>query len=254
MYGYIYKTTNLVNNKFYIGQKKSDKFLAEKYLGSGIRLNSAIKSHGKENFKVELIDTAESKQELNDKEIYWVSKLDARNLDIAYNLAKGGDGPSGFDTWNKGLTKENDPRLIQKQESIDKRAKSLKKAYEEGRHSVNFTPEIRKKMSDKAKNRPHPPTTSGRICYTNGQQNKLLKPEQIDYYISLGWYKGKTCNAVAWNKGLTKETSKAVRKYTESRNKLIENGQQIGFLSRKDNHFKSGESLNDYKQRMNIIE
>ena len=54
MYGYIYKTTNLLNSKIYVGQKKSNIFLEEKYLGSGVRLNSAIKSYGKENFTVEL--------------------------------------------------------------------------------------------------------------------------------------------------------------------------------------------------------
>lgn len=35
MYGYIYITTNLINGKRYIGQKKAKNFLAEGYLGSG---------------------------------------------------------------------------------------------------------------------------------------------------------------------------------------------------------------------------
>ena len=50
MYGYIYKTTNLLNNKIYIGQKKSNEFLHEKYLGSGKYLLNSIRKHGKENF------------------------------------------------------------------------------------------------------------------------------------------------------------------------------------------------------------
>ena len=44
MYGYIYKTTNTVNNKIYIGQKKSEIFLKESYLGSGKYLKNAIKN------------------------------------------------------------------------------------------------------------------------------------------------------------------------------------------------------------------
>ena len=75
MFGYIYKTTNCINNKIYVGQKKSDIFLAEKYLGSGVRLKSAIKHYGCENFIVELIDVAENKEELDSKEKYWISKL-----------------------------------------------------------------------------------------------------------------------------------------------------------------------------------
>lgn len=45
MFGYIYKTTNLVNNKIYIGQKCSDTFLHEKYLGSGHMLQKAVRKY-----------------------------------------------------------------------------------------------------------------------------------------------------------------------------------------------------------------
>lgn len=60
MYGYIYLTTNLVNNSRYVGRKKSDRFPfinknGEVYLGSGMTLNKAINKYGKENFKVELL-------------------------------------------------------------------------------------------------------------------------------------------------------------------------------------------------------
>ena len=97
MYGYIYKTTNSLNNKIYVGQKKSIVFLSEAYLGSGVALNKAINKYGKENFVVELIDTAESKDELDEKEIYWISKLDSRNPRIGYNIASGGAfGDSGY--------------------------------------------------------------------------------------------------------------------------------------------------------------
>ena len=43
MYGYIYLTTNHINGKKYIGQKKSNVFLGEKYLGSGKILKQALK-------------------------------------------------------------------------------------------------------------------------------------------------------------------------------------------------------------------
>ena len=55
---YIYKTTNRVNNKVYIG--KSMKTFNENYLGSGILLQKAIKKYGKESFSVEVIDTAKT--------------------------------------------------------------------------------------------------------------------------------------------------------------------------------------------------
>lgn len=45
-YGYVYKITNNVNGKIYIGQKKSEKLL-ENYWGSGKLIVEAIKKYGK---------------------------------------------------------------------------------------------------------------------------------------------------------------------------------------------------------------
>ena len=55
MIGYIYKTTNLINGKIYIGQHKSSSFDTN-YYGSGKLLIKALKKYGKENFKIELIE------------------------------------------------------------------------------------------------------------------------------------------------------------------------------------------------------
>ena len=52
--GYIYKTSNLINNKIYIGKRQKSKF-DKYYLGSGKKLKSAIQHYGKENFKCEVI-------------------------------------------------------------------------------------------------------------------------------------------------------------------------------------------------------
>ena len=60
MFGYIYKTTNKVNNKVYIGQHQAEIFEPDKYLGSGTLLRRAIKKYGKENFTVELIEECET--------------------------------------------------------------------------------------------------------------------------------------------------------------------------------------------------
>ena len=46
MYGYIYKTTNKINGKIYIGQHRCDHF-DESYIGSGSRLLKAVKKYGR---------------------------------------------------------------------------------------------------------------------------------------------------------------------------------------------------------------
>lgn len=87
---HIYKTTNLVNGKFYIGQEKR---FNPSYLGSGFILLKAIKKYGIENFRKEIIeDNINDKITLDEREIYWIKKLEARNHRIGYNVAKGGQG------------------------------------------------------------------------------------------------------------------------------------------------------------------
>ena len=69
MYGYIYKTTNLINGMIYIGQKHSQKFLPA-YLGSGKLIRYAVNLYGKENFKVELLEEIETLEQMDTREIY----------------------------------------------------------------------------------------------------------------------------------------------------------------------------------------
>lgn len=89
MYGYIYKTTNLKNGMIYVGQHKSNKFDYD-YYGSGIRFMNVFNKYGKDSFKCELLEVCESEQELNEKEQYWIAKLNATDRKIGYNLMSGG--------------------------------------------------------------------------------------------------------------------------------------------------------------------
>jgi hypothetical protein len=65
----IYKTTNLINGKIYVGQDSKNN---PKYLGSGIVLNHAIKKYGKDNFKKEILEHCIDKNDMDIKEKYWI--------------------------------------------------------------------------------------------------------------------------------------------------------------------------------------
>jgi len=84
----IYKTTNLINGKIYVGQDKNNNNL---YLGSGTAIKRAIKKYGKENFRREILEECQNYKDLNDKEIYWINKLNSRDKNKGYNISKGGD-------------------------------------------------------------------------------------------------------------------------------------------------------------------
>ena len=92
MFGYIYKTTNLINNKIYIGKKHSNVFI-EDYFGSGKLIKLAIDKYGVENFKVELIDVANSLEEINEKEKHHISDNNSYyKYGKGYNISSGGGG------------------------------------------------------------------------------------------------------------------------------------------------------------------
>lgn len=91
MYGYIYKTTNLKNNKIYIGQHKHENY-DPYYYGSGKLLKRAIKKYGRDSFSNEIICVCDNQDELDTKEKYYIDKLNSTNIMIGYNLLTGGQG------------------------------------------------------------------------------------------------------------------------------------------------------------------
>lgn len=107
MYGYIYKTTNLINGKIYIGQHKADKFDLS-YYGSGKHLINAINYYGVNNFKCELIEWCETQSVTNSRERYWIKYYNSRNKDIGYNITEGGEG------WKGGVHTEETKLKISK--------------------------------------------------------------------------------------------------------------------------------------------
>jgi group I intron endonuclease len=86
----IYKTTNILNNKIYIGKDVKN---YNQYIGSGIYLKRAIKKYGKENFVKEIIeDNINDNVLLSEREIYWINHFNSTDKEIGYNLHTGGQG------------------------------------------------------------------------------------------------------------------------------------------------------------------
>lgn len=88
---HIYCIRNLINTKCYIGQSLWvwSRF-AEHKRGEGNKLvYQAIQKYGIENFSFEVIDTAISLEELNQKEIHWIAEYDSLSPN-GYNLTSGG--------------------------------------------------------------------------------------------------------------------------------------------------------------------
>ena len=129
----IYKTTNLINGKFYIGKDANNR---DYYLGSGSILNKAIKKYGKENFKKEILEKCNSLEELCEREIFWIKELDATNETIGYNIAKGG---LGGDTFTNDPNKEIRREIIKKTSIGRKHSEQTKKLLSQLKTGILFT-------------------------------------------------------------------------------------------------------------------
>ena len=95
MRGFIYKITNTINSKSYIGQTIQN--VKERFYQhcatkcskavSNMAIHRAIKKYGKSNFTVEVIEEIDSAN-LNDRERYWIKYYNSYNN--GYNSTKGG--------------------------------------------------------------------------------------------------------------------------------------------------------------------
>lgn len=89
-YNYIYKITNLINNKIYIGVHRTN-VLDDGYMGSGKIIKRAIKKYGLENFKKEILNFYDTYKEVleEEKKLVTISFINQKDV---YNLKEGGFG------------------------------------------------------------------------------------------------------------------------------------------------------------------
>lgn len=111
----VYKFTNILNNKIYIGQttqsvhnrviqhitdSKSERKSNKTYF------HRALLKYGFSNFTFEIIEYCKDKQQLDEKEIYWIGYYKSNIKQFGYNLTPGGPGNT-----DKEFTRQNIDRL-----------------------------------------------------------------------------------------------------------------------------------------------
>lgn len=110
----VYKITNKVNGKCYIGQ--TIKSLEERMIQHVTRvgrkkpvstyLHKAMKGHGVENFKAEILCECNTKEEMNEKEAYYITYFDTFFMKgKGYNMTYGGEGSIGYKPTNETCEK-----------------------------------------------------------------------------------------------------------------------------------------------------
>lgn len=171
--GFIYKTTNLVNGKIYIGQHIGK--VNDSYLGSGVVLHNAIRKYGRCNFKREILRLCYTEHELTIWEHVYIIKFRSFDKSIGYNIAKGDVNSSGF----------NPAKLPEVREKIRKSAIGRKMSDEQkSKVSARF-----KGISLSSDRKTELSTiANGRKSITNGKMNKWLHNGED---MPDGWYYGR---------------------------------------------------------------
>ena len=173
----IYKATNLVNLKCYIGQTKfSLKYRKKTHLWFRKKLTCpyfhyAIKKYGKDNFKWEILCECDTKDELDEMEFHFIKQYKSYYKENGYNLTLGGGGCLEYKLTKEQIKKLSDSHkgkvfTEEHRKNISESRKGTKASEEtrkkmsmvqsgenNGMYGKNHKEESRKKISDFAKTR-----------------------------------------------------------------------------------------------------
>lgn len=198
---FIYKTTNLINEKFYIGMHSTSN-LEDGYLGSGRILRRSIKKYGIENFQREILEYCKNRDELCKREKELVGEIQINDSNCM-NISHGGSGgiqneehkkKFSANSWNSFWKKYHSDENV-KNEHLKKLKKigfqpgqrgydwNGKKHKEETKIKIGLINSILQKGEGNSQ--------FGSKWVNNGIEIKKIKSSEIENYILSGWKLGR---------------------------------------------------------------
>ena len=200
-YHYIYKTVNVINDKYYIGMHSTDN-LGDGYIGSGKRLWNSINYHGKDNHVCEILEYCKDRKELVKREEEIVNEQ-LLSEDLCMNLRVGGQG--GFRDeehrlkfmegrkWGILKGAENAKLKLTGKEFSDNHKRAIAEGLKKVGHNHKtfegnvHSEETKLKMS-KPKNKGEANSQFGSCWITNEIENKKISKKNL---IPEGWRLGR---------------------------------------------------------------
>ena len=166
----IYKTTNLINGKIYIGQHKTDN-MSDGYLGSGKLIIQAIKKYGRQNFKRIILQTVETRQQANNVQKHYIKLFNTQQS--GYNIHQGGTGFSSELNPQKLDPKfgERNPMFGRKHtEQVKQRISKLNSGRLVGDKNPSKRPEVREKLKETKLGLNNPRSCIWKLISPQGQE------------------------------------------------------------------------------------
>lgn len=143
----VYKITNKLNNKIYIGITNQGagvryrKHLSDALHGSCFPIHNALRKYGKENFTLEIIELCETSEILKEQEKYWISFYKSNDREIGYNMTEGGDG-----TFGRSHSEETKDKIRQK--ALGRKVSEDTKKKLSQIHKLNYSDAHRKAIAE----------------------------------------------------------------------------------------------------------
>lgn len=178
--GLIYKITNNINNKIYIGQTRNSlgrrwtehKRDAKKNPDSAL-IHKAMAKYGIENFSIEIVEDNLTNEELNEREQYWIKKYDSfNNKEKGYNLTSGGQQSTYISDETKEKHRYNALHGITGHTHLPRDqvyTSEVRKRISEGNKGKKVSEETRKKLSAAGK---------GRKCSEKSRQSLIKRNKE----------------------------------------------------------------------------
>ena len=140
---YIYKITNRINNKVYIGLTSveiSERFQQHKNCAlrhdNDYPLYTSMRKYGIENFYIETIDETNNREELGEKEKYYIALYNSTDIKYGYNQTAGGEQNDGASNPRHCLTEED---VINIRQEYNKKSKFIRDIYPTYADKISFS-------------------------------------------------------------------------------------------------------------------
>lgn len=183
----VYKVTNRINGKVYIGQTIGDlemrksKHLYNVVNDSNFPFHNAIRKYGEDNFDWVVLEECDSIEELNESEEYWIEKLSTISPN-GYNLQTGGNNSMHHEETKRKIRENHADFRGEKHPMFGKNhtEETIKKMsrVKKGR---TFSEETRKKMSEVKKGKKRTEETRRKISKAmQGENNPCAKLTEAD--------------------------------------------------------------------------
>jgi group I intron endonuclease len=226
--GIIYKATNVINGKIYIGlttrsfKERIIGHRSDALKGSTTYFHNALRKYGFENFEWVVIDECKEFNELCCLEQFYIKYFQTNNKNFGYNLTKGGEGTFGYkptyesiQKWKNSLpdrSGENNPFYGKRHSKETRKILSNKrkgKNHRDYRHDLNDKEIIRLYTQEKFSIRKiakilkcNPSTIANRLQKNNVQLRNYREAQQgKNLFGFTGFYKLKDRNpwVRVWN-------------------------------------------------------